>query len=229
MRSPSLGPFRGVLFDVDGTLADSVSLFYEMSLDVFREAEIPPPPRERVYALMSEGSNNPWPELFPPDYPDVDAVVARVLTKRREEWMRRYYEDTQPLAGGVELVEHLAKRGYLLGIVTSSGRDLPFLERWGIRERFDAVVGREDVEQRKPHPEPIERCLTALRIEARDAVYVGDSRIDIRAARAAGVRSVGVTTGTATSEGLREEGADLVVSSLVELHDHLHPQDDRLT
>ncbi len=213
----SFGPFRGVLFDVDGTLADSVGLFYEMSLDVFREAEIPAPPRERVYALMSEGTDNPWPSLFPADYPDVDALVARVFAERRDHWMRRYYEDTQPLAGGVELVEQLAKEGYTLGIVTSSGRELPFLERWGIRERFEAIIGREDVDQRKPHPEPIERCLTALRLEARDAVYVGDSRIDVRAARAAGVAAVGVTTGTATDTGLAEEGADLVVTSLVEL------------
>ena len=51
---------------------------------------------------MSEGSDNPWPERFPKDYPDIDAVVARVLVARREEWMRRYYEDTQPLAGGIE-------------------------------------------------------------------------------------------------------------------------------
>ncbi len=213
----TIGPVRGVLFDVDGTLADSVGLFYEMSLEVFRAAEIPPAPRERVYALMSEGSDNPWPELFPQDYPDVDGIVARVFSEQRDHWMRRYYEDTEPHAGGVELVERLAERGYQLGIVTSSGRDLPFLERWGIRKRFEAVVGREDVEQRKPHPEPIERCLTALRLDARDAVYVGDSRIDIRAARAAGVVAVGVTTGTATGDMLREEGADLVVRSLSEL------------
>lgn len=213
----AIGPFRGVLFDVDGTLADSVGLFYEMSLEVFRAAEIPAPPRERVYSLMSEGSENPWPELFPKDYPDIEVVVAQVFSERRDHWMRRYYEDTQPLAGGVELVERLAEQGYCLGIVTSSGRDLPFLERWGIRERFDAVVGREDVEQRKPHPEPIERCLETLRLDAADAVYVGDSRIDIRAARAAGVAAIGVTTGTATGSGLREEGADLVVGSLHEL------------
>ncbi len=220
----SFGPFRGVLFDVDGTLADSVGLFYEMSLDVFREADLPAPPRERVYALMSEGSDNPWPALFPTDYPDVEALVARVFAERRDHWMRRYYEDTQPLAGGVELVEQLAEAGYTLGIVTSSGRDLPFLDRWGIRHRFEVVIGREDVDQRKPHPEPIERCLSALRLEARDAVYVGDSRIDVRAARAAGVAAVGVTTGTATVAGLQEEGADLVVASLTELAPTFSPR-----
>lgn len=217
----AFGPFRGVLFDVDGTLADSVRLFYEMSLDVFREAGVEPPTIERVNALMSEGTENPWLALFPPDFPDVEALVARVLATRRDIWMRRYHEETQPLAGSVELVELLARQGHLLGIVTSSERRLPFLERWGIRKHFGAVVGREDVEQRKPHPEPIERCLRALALEPADAVYIGDSRIDIRAARAAGVTAVGVTTGTGTSEGLREEGANLVVASLDELRNHL--------
>ncbi len=217
-----LSAFRGVLFDVDGTLADSVRLFYEMSLDVFREAKIEPPTVERVNALMSEGTENPWPDLFPPDYPDVEGLVARVLATRRDVWVRRYYEETQPLAGSVELVEGLAARGHKLGIVTSSESTLPFLERWGIRRHFGAVVGRDDVERRKPHPEPIERCLVALALDPGDAVYIGDSRIDIRAARAAGVTAVGVTTGTGTGEGLREEGADLVVASLEDLHRHLN-------
>lgn len=215
-----IGPFRGVLFDVDGTLADSVKLFYEMSLDVFLEAKLPPPPRERVYELMSLGEANPWPKLFPPDHPDVDAIVQRVIGERRQVWMRRYYEETEPHAG-FEIVGHLAERGMKLGIVTSSERDLPFIRRWGIRDHFEAVIGREDVVRRKPHPEPILRCLQLLDLASGEAAYVGDSVVDIQAAHAAGVRVIGVTTGTTVRGRMIEAGADWVVDSLHELRERI--------
>ena len=217
MNGSDFGPFRGVLFDVDGTLADSTGLFYEMSLDLFRAAEVPAPDPAHINRLMSEGHQNPWRELFPQDFPDLDAFVARVIGERRDVWMSRYHRETEPHEGSVELVARLARDGFILGIVTSSERELPFLERWGIRAHFGAVVGREDVEQRKPHPEPIERCLGALALDPADAVYIGDSLIDIRAAHAAGVRAVGVTTGTSTREAMQKEGADLIVDSLFEL------------
>ncbi len=218
-----IGPFEGVLFDVDGTLADSVALFYEMSLEVFEEAQLPPPTRDRVYELMSLGESNPWPKLFPADHPDIDALVGRVIGERREAWMRRYYFETEPHPG-VEIVDHLAEAGVKLGIVTSSERDLPFIRRWGIRHHFGAVIGREDVTRRKPHPEPIVRCLKLLALAPAAAVYVGDSLIDIHAAHAAGVRAVGVTTGTTRREPMEEAGADWVVDSLHELKAWLrHP------
>lgn len=210
---------RGVLFDVDGTLADSVGLFFEMSRDIFLEADLPMPPRARIYELMSLGDPNPWPKLFPENYENVEELVGRVMAKRRDVWMHRYLQETEALPGGVAFVERLAARGYALGIVTSSQRDLPFLEHWGIRRHFRSYVGREDVENKKPHPEPIERCLRELSLDAAHAVYIGDSRIDIRAALAAGVRAVGVTTGTTEADPLHAEGAHAVVDTLEELDD----------
>lgn len=220
MRPPltpdPLAAVEGVLFDVDGTLADSVGLFYEMSLEVFREASLPPPERERVYELMSRGEPNPWPKLFPPDHPGVDELVTRVVGERRHLWMQRYFYETEP-HDGLEVVPRLAAAGFKLGIVTSSQRDLPFIHRWGIHHHFEAVIGREDVSQHKPHPEPIVRCLELLGLAPDAAVYVGDSVVDVHAAHAAGVRVVGVTTGTTPRTVMEASGADWVFDSLREL------------
>jgi phosphoglycolate phosphatase-like HAD superfamily hydrolase len=64
------------------------------------------------------------------------------------DWMRRYHHETEAITGSLELLRDLHARGLRLGIATSSGRALPFLDRWGVRHLFSGIVGREDVESR---------------------------------------------------------------------------------
>ena len=216
---------QGILFDVDGTLAGSVELFYEVALEVLRLAGLPPRPRDEVYALMRVGHPSPLEQLFPPDYPDVEATVRRIRDSRMDEWLRRYHEETEAIPGSVALLHDLHGRGFRLGIATSSGRALPFLDTWGVRHLFGAIVGREDVQRHKPHPEPLVTCLAALRLDPGAAMYVGDSPIDIQAGKAAGLPTVGVLTGTSTAAILNQEGADYVLPSVAALPDLLSPCD----
>ena len=207
----------GVIFDVDGTLARSVEFFYEIALEVLTLADIPPVPRDRVYALMRLGVDNPLAQLFPPDHPDPVGTLKHITDSRMDEWLRRYHEETQAIPGSLELLHDLHHRGFQLGIATSSGRALPFLDTWGVRRLFGGIVGREDVAHRKPHPEPILKCLEHLKLASHEAVYIGDSPIDIQAGKAAGVLTVGVLTGTSTNEVMRQEQADYILPSIVDL------------
>jgi len=205
---------RGVIFDVDGTLADSVGLFYQIALEVLELAGAPPVPKEQVYELMRFGDAAPLEKLFPPGYPDPSAMLKRIVDSRMHEWMQRYHHETEAIPGSLELLRQLSARGLRLGIATSSGRALPFLDRWGVRQLFHGIVGREDVESRKPHPEPVLKCLGHLSLEPHEVVYIGDSPIDIRAGKAAGVYTVGVLTGTSPSEVLQLEEPDHILASV---------------
>lgn len=199
---------KGVIFDVDGTIADSVGFFYEIALEVLSIAGVPPVGKEQVYALMRVGDNSPLEKLFPPDYPDAAGTMKRIFDDRMAEWMRRYHDETTAIAGSIELLHDLHARGFRLGIATSSGRALPFLDRWGVRQLFDGIVGREDVEIRKPHPEPVLKCLGHLGLAPQETVYIGDSPIDIQAGKAAGSYTIGVLTGTSPQHVLsRESGS----------------------
>ena len=208
---------KGVIFDVDGTLADSVGFFYEIALEILRLAGAPPVSRERVFALMRVGDNAPLEKLFPPDFPDPGAALKRIVDERMHDWMRRYHDETEAIPGSVELLHELRGQGLQLGIATSSGRALPFLDRWGVRHLFDGIVGREDVENRKPHPEPILKCLSHLQLDPHEVVYIGDSTIDIRAGKAAGAPTIGVLTGTSSHDILRQEDPDHILESVAEL------------
>jgi HAD superfamily hydrolase (TIGR01509 family) len=133
------------------------------------------------------------------------------------EWMRRYHDETEAIPGSVELLHDLHTQGLQLGIATSSGRALPFLDRWGVRRLFSGIVGREDVENRKPHPEPILKCLEHLKLDPHEVAYIGDSIIDIRAGKAAGAPTVGVLTGTSPRDILHQEDPDHILESVAEL------------
>jgi HAD superfamily hydrolase (TIGR01509 family) len=162
-------------------------------------------------------------KLFPPEYPDPAATLKRIVDSRMNEWMRRYHDETEAIPGSVALLHDLHSRGLRLGIATSSGRALPFLDRWGVRRLFSGIVGREDVEIRKPHPEPVLKCIGHLGLDPSGVVYVGDSPIDIRAGKAAGSYTVGVLTGTSPHAVLQLEVPDHILSSVADLPPLLHP------
>ena len=213
---------KGVIFDVDGTLANSVGFFYEIALEVLALAGVPPVAKERVYELMRHGDAAPLEKLFPLDYPDPSATLKRIVDERMDEWMRRYHHETEAIPGSLAVLHDLHARGLLLGIATSSGRALPFLDRWGVRHLFSGIVGREDVESRKPHPEPVLKCLGHLELQASEVMYIGDSPIDIRAGKAAGAYTAGVLTGTSPHDVLLREDPDHILDSVVGLRNILH-------
>ena len=94
----------------------------------------------------------------------------------------------------------------------------PSLDRWGVRHLFSGIVGREDVEIRKPHPEPIHKCLGHLGLAPQETVYIGDSPIDIQAGKAAGVYTIGVLTGTSPRDVLHLESPDHILDTVAGLH-----------
>lgn len=205
---------RAVIFDLDGTIADSVELFYGFACEVAVDLELPPPEREDVFALMRTGRST-LTHLVPATISP--ARVNAAFSARGAQWLRRYHDETDPIPGSVETLRRLHASGRVLGIATSSGRDVPFLQRWGVRELFSAIVGREDVEQRKPAPEVVLRCLERLEVQSEQAIYVGDSPIDIQAGRAAGVATVGVLSGASPQPVLAAEGPDAILASIAEL------------
>ena len=89
-------------------------------------------------------------------------------------------------------------------------------EYLGIADKFDVIIGLEDVTHAKPDPEPLLTALSRLGVEPAQAVYVGDTDIDMKTAAAAGVRGIGVTTGNFGAEQHLAAGAWRVCGSLAE-------------
>lgn len=121
--------------------------------------------------------------------------------------------------GVVTVLEELKERGLKLVVITNNGVK-PMrhaLQKIGLEGFFDLVLTRESTQFIKPHPQPIQEALKRLRISPSEAVFVGDSIVDVKASHEADVLAIGVTTGVGNEETLKVNGAKYVISSMREL------------
>lgn len=214
----SSGPGEGwaaVFFDLDGTLADTV----ELILRCFRHTT-------RVH-LGRELDDRAWLDTM--GRPLRDQLQAFARDPEEAARMLETYVDHQrkihdglvtAYPGALDVVESLRRRGVPVAVVTSKRREMALrtLASCGLADAWDFLVGGDEVERGKPDPEPVRRALDALGLEAPGRVlFVGDSPWDIRAGRAAGTRTAGVTWGPYARTVLEAEGPDFLVGRAGEL------------
>lgn len=205
-------PARTVLFDLDGTLVDSLRAYR-------RIAEAAAAPHglaitdEHIHRALSGQHVNFWDLVVPADHPGREALfdvlhreAVRVTPAMIDTHARAFPEI------GTTLTD-LAGRGFMLGIVTGSGgHGMALLEAARLLGHFRTVVTAYDVERRKPDPQGLLLALERLGATARDSVYVGDSEVDVLAARAAGMQAVAVLSGGGDCLRLATLGADRVLT-----------------
>ena len=213
---------KAVLFDIDGTLVDSVNAYFEVAR-IAAEALGLEATMEHVRESLATGGNF-WKSVVPQDRGDADAVAKALSAHAAREWPRVLREHGKVFEGLAQTLDALKGLGIRLGIVSGARPEvLELLRAGGILERFDAVVLGTDVARRKPDPEGIFKCLQQLGVAPDAAIYVGDTPVDIQASRAAGVRAVAVLTGAGGSALLSAHGPDRLIASHARLYEIMAP------
>ena len=180
------------LFDLDGTLLDSVDLIlrsYKYMLTQYRGIE-------GTDEMWLRGLGTPLTSQLKQFTQDPQEVAAMIETYR--EYNHAHHDAlAKPYEGVVDEVRHLDELGKTIGIVTSKYRrgTMMGLKLMGIEKYVDFVVPADEVTNPKPHPEPVLRALELANAKADDAVFVGDSRHDMECGRAAGVKIAAVLWG----------------------------------
>jgi len=203
---------RAVLFDWDGTLADTAEASYRCYVRMFAELDIP---FDRETYARTYSPN--WHLTF-----EMLGLPPERWSHADERWLAHFAtEQVGLLEGAREVLDAVVARGLATGIVTSGGRARVSreLELHGLAAHIHECVYGDDVKQKKPHPEGLLLCLDRLGVHAADAVFVGDSPEDIAMARAAGVWSVAVAGGYPNLDGLRAAKPDAFAASIGELLD----------
>lgn len=199
-----------IIFDLDGTLIDSIEAFYMLAKRTGDEFGINMI-RSRVYNLLNHGLPY-WDSVLPETTANRQITIEELNTRAVQLWPEVIAEHARVFPDIFHTLSRLKKMGYTLAIVTGSGgTSLELLYSAGVRELFDAVISSADVSRRKPHPEGLLLCLDRLGVEASDAVYVGDTSIDMQASRAAGMTAVAVLSGAGNSAALCAAGAHRIV------------------
>ena len=206
-----------LLFDLDGTLADSI----ELILSCARHAFIGFGGRAPTDDEWRAGIGRPLHTVLREWAEGDDVEAERLLARYREFQLEHHDRLLRPYPMMLETLEQLSAAGYQLGVVTSKAEWLAqrALEHLGMSALFPVLVGCDTCVNHKPHPEPVERALALLSASSASAVYVGDSPHDIQSGRAAGTGTVGVTWGAFGRDELVASGADVVIDSVTELPD----------
>jgi pyrophosphatase PpaX len=192
-------PVRAVLFDLDGTLIDSVPLILDSFLHTFAVCGIPHPGD----ALLRHGLGIPLRSYFAQWTADADEM-ERMIAVYREYNLSNHDARVTAFPGVVEMVRLVRAGGLTTALVTSKNRSASErgLALAGLSGTMDTIVSCDDVERPKPDREPVDVALARLAAPAESAVFVGDSLHDLASGRAAGVRTAAALWGPFTRADL---------------------------
>jgi len=207
---------KAILFDLDGTLVDSVGAYLEVAR-VAAEAFGFSVTEGHVRHALATG-NNFWKGVIPQGHRDSDAILKAMSAHAAREWPRILQESGRLFEGVVETLQALQDRGFRLAIISGARPEvMDLLRTAGILDYFDTVILGADVSKGKPDPEGICKGLSRLNVQPDMALYVGDTPIDIQASHAAGVKAVAVLTGAADSALLSAHGPERLIATLAKL------------
>ena len=199
-----------VIFDLDGTLLDTIEAFYILAQRSGDEHGIVMD-RNKVHHLLNHGKPY-WETVLPATTEDRALLIEKLNRRARALWPEIMAEHAQVFDGVGKTLQDLKQAGFTLGIVTGSGQSaIDLLYESGVEGLFDAVVTGEEVKNRKPSPEGLQLCLQKLGVTADEAVYIGDTTIDMQACRSAGMRGTGILSGAGSSADLCAAGAQRIV------------------
>jgi len=227
----ALRPVKMVLIDVDGTLVDSVPDLAYCVDEMMKQLDMPLRGETNVRnwvgngverlvrrALTNSLDGEPDDELFTRAYPIFLDLYAENTSKRSILY-----------PGVKEGIAFLKSAGYKLGCVTNKAAQFtePLLKDLGIFDEFSIVISGDTLPQKKPDPTPLLHAANFFDVKAEEALMLGDSVSDVKAARAAGFQIICMSYGYNHGVDIRTASPDAVIDSMAELPELLGPVTER--
>ena len=197
--------YQTVLFDLDGTLIDSVRLILDSYHHTLTVHGLPP----RSDGEWLAGLGTPLRVQFR-DWGDDPAQIEAMIATYREYNLAHHDQRITAYPGVVEMVTAVRQAGFRTGLVTSKNRAGAErgLRLIGLEGTLEVIIGADDVERPKPHPEPVHKALDLLGGTPERAVFVGDSLHDMHSGRAAGTATAAVLWGPFDRDHLQPSAPD---------------------
>jgi phosphoglycolate phosphatase len=212
--------YEAVLFDLDGTLIDTVDDIGDAANRVLSNRGFPMHPISTYYQFIGEGVKVLFTRALPQEKRNED-LINTCLKEFVEDYRRNYDVKSQPYDGISEMLNALNVRGLKLAILSNKPDPLTkdcvtsLLSNWD----FDVVFGQRDSVPRKPNPQAALEIAEKLSISPSDFLYLGDTAIDMKTAVSAGMFPVGAAWGFRPLKELKENGARVIIGKPIQLLD----------
>ncbi len=210
--------FKAVLFDLDGTLLNTLDDLADSMNAALKQFGFPSHPVDNYRYLIGDGLRNLVLRALP-EHDHDEATISQITMAQREEYARNWANKTLPYEGVPELLDALQERGIATCILSNKPDDFTrvivqkFLSKW----KFDAVRGQNKDTPIKPDPSGAVQIALDLQLSTSDFLYVGDSNTDMETANAAGMFPVGVLWGFRKKDELISAGAKVLIERPTDL------------
>ena len=205
-----------IIFDFDGTLADTRQLIVESMQQTIQALGLTPCTDEQCASMIGLPLKQAFTDLIPMS----DEMGNQCVDTYRRIFSVNNAAYVIPIFPHVlETLQQLSDKKYTLTIASSRSRQslLDFVHTMHLEEIFSYILGADDVVHAKPHPEPVLRTLKAFGCSPEEALVVGDMKYDIEMGCRAGTRTCGVTYGNGSPQDLKEAGADYLLDDFKEI------------
>ncbi len=218
----NLAPVTALPFDLDGTLIDSTRDLAEAGNYLRALNGMPPLPVETVASYIGEGIEVLVSRLL---QSEDRALLGRMVPEYMLHYRNHCTDHTRLYPGVGGTLAELSDRGYALGLVTNKPARISrrILDQLKVGAYFSSVVGGDSTEKKKPHPEPMRLAFEELGRDGAACAMVGDSWVDVRAARGVGIPALAVLGGIGSRALMEEAGPDLVLDNFADLLKHFPP------
>ncbi len=207
-----------IIFDLDGTLLDTIEDLANAANDALSQFKLPIHPIEAYRFFVGNGIHNLLFKALPEDKRNQENV-----SMLRPAFLKYYYahgeECTRPYQGISDLINRLKSEGYLLGVASNKIHQatLQLVEEFFGKDTFDRIFGQRDNVAIKPDPAVLIQLMDELSVAKEQVLYVGDSGVDASTALHAGVDFIGVLWGFRPESELRAAGATQFVNHPTEI------------
>jgi phosphoglycolate phosphatase len=206
-----------VMFDLDGTLADTGQDLADAVNHTRSHFDLEPLPPALVFTHVGRGVEHLLRHSLPEDTIDHFQDVLRVFLARYE----KHLLDTTILYPGVhEVLDYFQDKRRVVVSNKMHRLTVAVLRGLGVEKQFDAILGGDSAAEKKPHPALVHEVLNRFKILPTYALIVGDGDTDVEAGKRAGIITCGVTYGLGSKEALVAAQPDILIHDLTELSQH---------
>ncbi len=207
---------KAVLLDLDGTILDTLDDLVASVNYALETLGFPVRTRSELRAILGNGVHNLIRRALPQDATDLD--FERCLDVYKEHYEKNKSNTTAPYSGIIEALKELRNTGYKLAVISNKHNEAAQgLYKQFFSEYMDFAIGNSSEFPKKPAPDMVYHVLEKFGLGRDEAVYVGDSEVDIETAKNAKLPCISVTWGFRDEDMLIENGAEIIIRSPEEL------------